>query len=252
MTQNWKDMFKNVDIIEELTKERAKQQTAEKNIIDQATSILNGDLQLEKSIENRLINPQYESNQHSKYDQLDTDLIFSEHTIENICTKYRLRFLPSHLFLGEIPKEAKAKIKKVEKENKLTFESFKIVAPESRFKLRDATEDPILFADLGNGNYYMIHKWGDDMGWYRNAIHYPMRNITTLGLTAIVLGLLTTLVLPNSLFPQTEWSNAYASGLTKIYMAFVLSGFYFVSALIIGILKSKEFSQDVWKSKFFN
>jgi len=60
------------------------------------------------------------------------------------------------------------------------------------------------------------------------------------------------LLLPGSLFPEVMWESSYTSILGKVYLSFIVSGLFFVSALIIGILRSKEFSEDIWNSKYFN
>lgn len=247
-------MFKTVDVIAELTREREIAARGAEPLLDQITGLFSTDAAQEENIRQRLSGK--ESNKHvltmEQLGALDGDLIFSQEVIQKICTKYRLRFLNSTLFAGDIPVEAMFKIKDLERNINHTFTTFSVLAPESRFKLKDSTEDPILFADLGNGEYYMIHKWGNDMGWYRNLLNFPARNITTLALSSVIAGLLTVLLLPGSLFPEVMWESSYTSILGKVYLSFIVSGLFFVSALIIGILRSKEFSEDIWNSKYFN
>lgn len=247
-------MFKEVDIIAELAREREMRKQGPEAFVSQVSQVLQGDLHTEQSIGARLNGSAAEFARLSvdQLGSLDGDLIFDEQVIHHIATKFRLRFLDSKLYAGEIPYEATAKIKALESKLGHEFSNFTILAPASRFKLADATEDPILFADLGNGEYYMIHKWGDDMGWFRSVLNYPMRSITTLALTSVSIGLLITLFLPEAFFPTTAWDSAFATGLARVYLSFIFSGMVFVSALIVGILRSKEFSQDVWNSKYFN
>tara|TARA_B100000780_G_C21123251_1_gene455214 strand:- start:2714 stop:3460 length:747 start_codon:yes stop_codon:yes gene_type:complete len=248
-------MFKEVDIIEELAREREKFKSGEDSLLSQAEKIILNSADSEKDIFNRLSGKSQQSESDftlEKLSRLDGELIFDKRIIENICTKYRLRFLDSKLFAGDIPYEAQLKIKKIENQIDHRFSSFKILAPESRFKLKDSTEDPILFVALGNGEYYMIHKWGDDMGWYRNVINFPLRNITTLAITSVSIALVISLFIPQSFFPNSTLSSTFALGLAKLYTSFILSGLIFVTVLIVGILRSKEFSQDVWNSKYFN
>ncbi len=247
-------MFKEVDIIAELSKERELQKSGADAFLRQASQILTSEWEHENQIQIRLKGDAEEFANLSvdQLGSLDSSLVFDQHVIMQIATKYRLRFLDSKLFADDIPYEATAKVKALEQKVGHQFQQFRILAPASRFQLKDATEDPILFADLGNGEYYMIHKWGNDMVWFRNIQNFPMRNITTLGLTSVIIGLMITLLLPNSLFPAAEWESSFANGLTRIYLSFIFSGFIFVTALIVGILYSKEFSEDVWNSKYFN
>jgi len=183
-------MFREVDIIAELAKERENQQRGSDALLKHAVQILSSDLDKDQHIQNRLKGNAQEFAQLSvdQLGSLDGDLVFDSLVIERIATKFRLRFLNSKMYAGEIPYEATAKVKALEEQIGHEFSSFSILAPASRFQLKDATEDPILFADLGNGEYYMIHKWGDDMGWFRSILNFPVRNITTLALTSISAG----------------------------------------------------------------
>lgn len=248
-------MFKPVDIIEELSKERQREVESANDFLSAALGELNDSINREKDITHRLVGSEEDSElvlSISQFDALDYSLIFTEKVIENIATRYRLRFLNSQLFLGSIPHEATLKVKRIEEELGATFKTFKILAPSSRFKLADSTEDPILFASLGNGQYYMIHKWGDDMSWYRNAMHFPFRSITTLGLSSVALAMLINLFIPTASFESLGVQSFYHAMMMKAFFGFILAGLLFVSALIFGILTSKEFSQDVWNSKYFN
>lgn len=247
-------MFREVDLIAELAKERENQQKGSDALLKHAAQILSSDVDKDQHIQERLKGNATEFARLSvdQLGSLDGDLVFDSLVIERIATKFRLRFLNSKLYAGEIPYEATAKVKALENKLDHQFSDFAILAPASRFQLKDATEDPILFASLGNGEYYMIHKWGDDMGWFRSVLNFPVRNITTLALTSVCIGLLITMFLPSAFFPETSWNSSFASGLARIYLSFIFSGLVFVSALIVGILRSKEFSQDVWNSRYFN
>jgi len=196
-------MFEPVDIIEELSKERLKQEQQADNFLQSAVNHLNHAYNHEEDINSRLVGTYQQPSTFQlsieQINQLDYNLMFTSTVVQSIATKYRLRFLNTKLYVGKIPHEAKLKIKKIEQDLNIKFEKFKILAPASRFKLADSTEDPILFAEMGNGSYYMIHKWGDDMNWYRSAVSFPFRNIVTLGLSCVTLSLLINLFLPSSL-----------------------------------------------------
>jgi hypothetical protein len=249
-------MFKSVDIIEELSKERQRLETSGDEFLTSALGELNDSFGREAEISQRLTGKEVGSEELilsvEQLDQLDYSLMFNEKVIQNIATRYRLRFLNSKLFLGTIPHEAKVKIKNIEEKLGEKFTTFKVLAPSSRFKLADSTEDPILFASLGNGGFYMIHKWGDDMNWYRNAINFPFRNITTLGVSCVALAMLINIFIPVDTFNELGVRSIYHAMMIKAFFGFILAGMFFVSALIFGILTSKEFSQDVWNSKYFN
>ena len=91
-------------------------------------------------------------------EQLDAENIYTLDQIRSICVKYRLRFLDSNYFKGEIPFEAVSKIKELEKELGKPLNGFKIVAPKELFRLEDKDSDPLLFLQLTENQFYFIHK----------------------------------------------------------------------------------------------
>lgn len=46
---------------------------------------------------------------------------------------------------------------------------FCIAAPATSFKLQDRPIDPLLFCELGDGQFYLVHKWGNDLSVFRRA-----------------------------------------------------------------------------------
>ena len=113
------------------------------------------------------------------FDQLETDKIFHLVQIKKVCIDYRLRFLDIKYFKGNIPQEAVQKITQLEKDHRTTLDGFKIMAPSVLFRLKK-TDDPLLFVPLGNDYFYLIHKWGDDMSFFRKAWAWPFKNIWNL------------------------------------------------------------------------
>lgn len=244
-------MLKAIDVLEELNKEKKSQQENEDTLLSEAKEILQHEFTAENEIRNRIFagNISYEN---EAFCFLNEEDIYSFEVIRRTCSKFRLRFLDASLFKGEIPKEAVMKIKNLERRAGQKIENFKIIAPAERFKLKDSTKDPVLLADLGAGRYYKIHKWGNDMSPVMRVLSFPLQNAVNLGLTALVFGIISAILLPDSFLPQTSWDSIFKLGLTKIYLSFIFASFFFVGSLILGILTSKEFSEDVWNSKFFN
>ena len=103
------------------------------------------------------------------FDALDFDKIFHIDSIKKLCVNYRLRFLDTHLFKGEYPKELYRIIPNLENDHKIQLKDFKIMAPSKLFRLK-TKEDPLLFVPIGNGYYYLVHKWGDDLKSYRKIL----------------------------------------------------------------------------------
>ncbi len=63
------------------------------------------------------------------FDLLETENIYHVNQIKQICIDYRLRFLDSRYFKGDIPPEVLNKIKKLEREHNIEVIGFKIIAP---------------------------------------------------------------------------------------------------------------------------
>lgn len=179
------------------------------------------------------------------FELLASDSIYHLKHIKEVCIDYRLRFLDSKYFKGDIPKEAIAKIKQLEKEHETNLQGFKIVAPSKLFKLKDKN-DPLLFVPLGNDYFYFIHKWGNDLHPLRKALMWPFKNIVNLAWVVFALSYFVTLMFPLSLFTNT----------TSGYEFWILFFFMFKSLVAVvifyGVAKGKNFSNAIWRSKYYN
>ena len=125
------------------------------------------------------LTPSGQSSNNFDFDQLETHRIFHLDQIKEVCIDYRLRFLDLKYFKGNIPKEGIDKISQLEKEHQTSLEGFKIMAPSVLFRLKK-TDDPLLFVPLGNDYFYLVHKWGNDLSFFRKAWAWPFKNIWNL------------------------------------------------------------------------
>ena len=126
-----------------------------------------------------------------------------------------------------------------------TLDGLKIVAPSRLFKLEDK-DDPLLFASLGNGYYYLIHRWGKDLHPLRKALVWPFRNIVNLTLVVLVFSLLATLGVPEGLFSKKGGSAEF-----WIIFFFIFKS---LAAVVIfyGFALGKNFNPAIWNSRYFN
>lgn len=239
-------LFNPVNIEKALKKERQYlQKNKNQDLMDEVNAILRQSENEDLFILNRI---QGNASAISEMDCLfNKEKIYSLSEIKSVCEKYRLRFLDSKYFKGEIPYEAISAIKLLEKKNQIKFNSFKIIAPAGLFKLEDAHQDPLLFASLGNGNYYLIHKWGNDLSWYRKILSYPLRNLYSFFTSIFILSALLSFSVPET------WLNMPMGSLTlriwlTVHLFIGLSGF----SIFLGSTMQKNFSSNVWDSKFFN
>ncbi len=186
-----------------------------------------------------------ESGNQFDLDLLETDRIYHLDHIRHICIRYRLRFLDSRYFKGQIPEEALRRITQLEKNHAIELKGFKIIAPSRMFRLKDK-DDPLLFAPLGNDYFYLIHKWGKDLHPLRQLIVWPFRSIVNLALLVLFLSYLVTLIIPNGLFSK--------SGSSAEFWIIYFFMFKCLASIVIfyGFAMGKNFNPEIWNSKYFN
>lgn len=143
--------------IEEKLKNLKIKGSEKDRILEQVNQILKEDDSNQRRIEKNIVVNRNEVANNFDFELLETDDIYHINQIKHICVNYRLRFLASKYFKGEIPQEAIHKIKLLEKTHKIEVKGFKIIAPSRLFKLKDKN-DPLLFAQIGNDYFYLIHK----------------------------------------------------------------------------------------------
>ncbi|MCG9973199.1 hypothetical protein [Christiangramia crocea] len=176
---------------------------------------------------------------------LETGRIFHLDQIYRICVDYRLRFLDSKYFKGDIPYEALIKIKEIEKQHKTSLKGFKIVAPSRLFKLENA-DDPLLFVPIGNDYYYLIHKWGNDLHPLRKLLMWPFKTLENFILLLLVISFLTALLIPDGLFSPQQST-------TEFFLIFFFIFKWFAGlSIFYGFKMGKNFNTEIWNSRFYN
>lgn len=235
-------MMKRTNIQEKLSKAKKKHQD-EENILANVHSILEEIRKERQEIQKTLKGTSKSSTNDFDPDLLLSERIFHIDSIKQICIDYRLRFLDSHFFKGPIPEEAVTKIRHLEKEHQTELKGFKIMAPSRMFKLKDK-DDPLLFAPLGNGYFYFVHKWGNDLHPLRRILMWPFKNIVNLAFFVLLISYLCTLLIPNGLFSKS--SSAAEFGILFFFM------FKSIVAVVVfyGFAQGKNFSNAIWNSRY--
>lgn len=179
------------------------------------------------------------------FELLESGRIFHEDQIRKICIDFRLRFLDTKFFKGELPQEAVTAVRELEKNHQTSLQGFKIVAPAKYFRLENA-DDPMLFAPLGNGYYYLLHKWGTDMHPLRKLLMWPLRDLENLLIFCFLSSFLLSFGIREVFFSQFRESSQF--------LIIFMYSFKSVIALIFfyGISLGKNFSSGNWNSKFYN
>jgi len=239
--------MKRTNIKDKLKAERDKFISGEELLSDIKT-ILAEDNAVETAIKKQIAAPREGGNAITNdfnLDLLHSDHIYHTDQLKRICTIYRLRFLDSHYFKDELPYEALRKTKHLQKAHETTLKGFKILAPEKAFRLKNA-DDPLLFAPIGNGYYYLIHKWGRDLSPWRKLMMWPFRNLECMIGFLFVLSILLTAIFPKDVF------STHLTGPEFFIIVFFM--FKWVGGLAIFYLfkKGKNFSPAVWRSPYFN
>ena len=177
------------------------------------------------------------------FDELELNKIVHINNIQKLCVKYRLRFLDTHLFKGEYPSELFSIIPKLEAKHNTKLENFRIMAPSKLFRLR-SHEDPLLFVPIGNGYYYLVHKWGSDLKTFRRFLVWPFKNVNTLIFTSILLSLISTAI--GSVF----FNNLSETELFIIFI-FNIKSFVFITFYVF-FMMNKNFNETIWDSAYRN
>jgi hypothetical protein len=237
-----KSMFNSIDLKSELEKQRSKW-FSEENILEFYKNILKSDA-VDNNDTLRKLNSKSNITQNNfVFDELDTNAIFHISDIKKICVDYRLRFLDTVHFQDIYPAEAISKIQDLENIHNTTLGGFKIIAPMDVFKLRKA-DDPLLFAPMGNGFYYLIHKWGNDVHPLRKIKYWSIKNIENLGIALAAISILLTALT----YPFFFTKPASFGYLLMLFM------FYFKGAVGMVFIfcgsSGKNFSEYSWQSQY--
>ncbi len=237
-------LFSPLNVEQELIHERMKQQ----RLMDEVHHVLQDVNRRDDEILERLkTSSQNELN--IRLTEEDSPRIFSLTEIKNICIRYRLRFLKSSFYKGEFPYEALMQIKEFEKKFGVQISNFKIIAPDHAFELQNINKDPLLFAQLADDSFYLLHKWGKDLAWYKKYLFLPLQNPVIFFLTLLCCCAVGSLLVP------TSWMNVFNFE-SEVFLRLWLATHFFIMfsgmVLWIGISFSKNFSCNTWNSKYYN
>lgn len=241
-------MFSPVDIQDELIRVRQKHEKVFRQLENEVQAALKQGKQADEYIVSRLRSAPKPGKANINPELLEKSRIFSIDDIKTICIQYRLRFLDSKYFkMEELPYDAVMAVKKLEKHLGEEVSHLKIMGAAKFFKLEDRNKDPLLFARIDETNYYLIHKWGKDFGWYNKIVAYPLRSIPTLLISMMAIGLPLVLLTPLLIFHTAKEVQYYQ----LLYLAALVV--YAVFVLVFGgFTFYKKFSKICWNSPYFN
>lgn len=235
-------LFNRTNVHQKLLRERDKSSDSV-DILSQVHRILEEDATREDRINTTLLTKGDNKCNTFDFDKLEGSRIFHEDTIRVICIDYRLRFLDTHYFKGKIPQEGINEIKKLERDHNISLSGFKIIAPSKMFVLHK-TDDPLLFAPMGNKYYYLIHKWGKDLHPFRKLMMWPFKSLENLIFTILLSSAVATMLVPDGLFARKQ------SFSQDIMVFFFMFKSIVAVVLFYGFSSGKNFNTAIWQSKF--
>ncbi|APY07394.1 hypothetical protein BWZ20_03350 [Winogradskyella sp. J14-2] len=237
-------LLKNVNLEEKIQKLKNKS-FSEDDILTAVKDILKEDGKKDDEVLKTLSGRNTASTNAFNVDLLETNNIYHIDQIKKMCVDYRLRFLDSRFFKAKLPYEAISKIKQLEKEHGTVLNGFKIMAPSKLFKLENY-DDPLLFAPIGNGYYYLIHKWGNDLSPFRKLLAWPFKHFENFVFCVFILSMLLTGLVPDGTFHGEKTSENAGVIFLFMFKSLVAVTLYY------GYLSGKNFSVSVWDSKYYN
>jgi len=177
------------------------------------------------------------------FDQLETHKIYHLEQIRDVCIRFRLRFLDLKYFKNKLPESALEAVNSIEAKHNTVLTDFKIMAPSVLFRL-ERKVDPLLFVPIGNGYYYLIHKWGNDLHPMRSILMWPFKNIWNLLITLLGVSWIATEMTPMGLFTKTPDTTSY-------WMLFFFM-FKAIASVVLfyGFALGKNFNPAIWNSKY--
>lgn len=219
-----------------------KKSISENQLLNEVRAILEQNEIERNSIKKTLASESSTNANEFEFDLLETDNIFHINQIKKVSIDYRLRFLDSNLFKNKIPEEAISKINALGKNHNIKLSGFKIMAPSKAFNLKKY-DDPLLFAPIGNDYYYLIHKWGNDLAWYRKLQVLPVKNIINFIMFCLIISLVGTYLTPtNALSKSVEFAPIII--FLFMFKSMVATiGYYF-------FMMGKNFNDSIWNRSF--
>ena len=237
-------LFSSFNLETELIKEKRKQITP----VDQALSYLQEAEGRDQEVLLRLKNDTENSSSYTTA-VIDHENVYTLEQIKAICIRFRLRFLDTKYFKSDYPYEAILRINDFERKTGNRIEQFKIIAPDQLFNLENINKDPLLFADLGNDRFYLLHKWGNDLAWHKRLIAWPLQSFTNYFISLWVVCFLGSFLLPSSLLHVFNVeSEIYLRIWFMIHLFIGLMG----TTIWLGLSYDKTFSNLNWNSKYYN
>jgi len=117
------------------------------------------------------------------------------------------------------------------------------MAPSALFRL-EKTDDPLLFAPLGNDYYYLVHKWGNDLHPLRKLMMWPFKNIWNLLGLILIISFFATEIMGMNLFTKSPDASTY--------WMLLFFNFKAIASIVLfyGFALGKNFNPSIWNNRY--
>ncbi len=180
---------------------------------------------------------------------LDSKRIFSINEIKKVSIDYHLRFLDSKNYIAEIPHEVYLKCSAFELRTGTPVD-FKILTEANNFRTKYPNTQHLIFADLGNNEFYFIMKWGNPFSNLRKLTSYPFKSFETVFISVLLTALFVTLIIPSSLIITHDKIENYISMARAAFYFYCVIFFAAVYTYYIVALR-KNLNTTEWDSASF-
>lgn len=186
-------------------KSKLQKSTGERKAVEEVKLLLAGEDQEDNRIlahlgsNSTIMQLQNFTGDNIKWENLEKEYgkVYTVDQIKQLAIDYRLRFLNSNYFIGDMDREVTAKIKEFAKETSTSLDEhtlhtrFFILTVPSSFALetvrakrfeewaerrRRARLDPVLFYKIDDQHYRLIHQWGEEFTMWRRFLGYRWKN----------------------------------------------------------------------------
>ena len=123
------------------------------------------------------------------------------------------------------------------------MEGFKIMAPSVLFRLKK-TDDPLLFVPLGNDYFYLVHKWGNDLSFFRKAWAWPFKSIWNLLVAVLLVSFFATWITPYQIFTKSPTAGTF--WMLYFFMFKAIASI----VLFYGFALGKNFNPAIWNNRY--
>ena len=235
-----------VDLLEKLAKHKLKSAVETDKILQEANRILNAEAFRGKNILDNL-KGYAKLSEVLEEENLEATNIYTLSQIKVIAMQYRLRFIDSKCYKFDYPYQTILKIDHYNEKYKKTLKGFKVLATSDFFSKEDNKDCTLLFAPTDQGNYFLIHKWGQTLHPLRKYYCLPIKNIETLFITIMVFTFIVTMSLPTYLITldrkATYWCGYRAGVYVHLLIFFMGFTTYFTFTFSRG-LSSMNWDRD--------